>query len=843
MGASSRLRRWVECPVCGRPGIRRRSGALVLGLVVAVGCGGPGGGSDVLTAEVPLHLEEHLDAAVVDVADPPVRPPEPVEWSFDQPQADWKALDPVDPETDPPSMTRTEDALRIELTEANTFTRQTVRLALRGSIYVDLPDWNRDDWAYVAVRARATGGLRDLTLAFNLVDDVPEDRENLWFQPEFQAGGEYIYAITDGTEQTYLLRADWGPDWGGAWTGGPWRQLGLQVGGVWPGDFPDLGPASIEILSISVIPKGAEYAAAPFGVRTEVRDQAYRRTLFAHLPAGLEFPVLVPEGGRLDLGFGVLRDDVPVTFRVRAETADGASSTLIEETYADKEHWGQRSIDLSHLAGQTVTLSLEATAAGAGGDDAVAAVALWAAPTLSGAPTSTKPNVIFYIIDGGAADHMSAYGYNRGTTPNLERIAAEGALFERAYSNSSWSKTSTPSFMTSLQHSVLGGYWSDNDALPVEAVTMAQHMHRAGYQTAVLTSNPYAATMSSLDRGVDVLREVGVEPSSISSRVLQQDFWRWREAYPAQPYWVHFQTTDVHWPWHPGPPVAGTFVSPQRREAYYEQEARLGHRPAWGQQTADDLASLEIDRAAFFDVTRSLYDEAMAHQDYQLGRFVERLEATGEWDNTLLIVAADHGTGELNGVFDPGLDPNITALFDRNYRIPLIIVWPDRIAPRQRFSDPVSMIDMLPTILDLAGLPLPDPTQGQSLAPLLLGEDGWEPRPVIVDEFYIDDEETGEMSGTLTMIDGRWRAMLDIRSSAARERPEDAPPLLQLYDTWDPFGGRVNDQHPDLVEKYTELLEESWSSHQLLGAQFTRSGDSFLTPEQLRTLRALGYIR
>ena len=306
---------------------------------------------------------------------------------------------------------------------------------------------------------------------------------------------------------------------------------------------------------------------------------------------------------------------------------------------------------------------------------------------------------------------------------------------------------------------------------------------------------------------------------------------------------MHFQTTDVHWPWHPGAPTAGIFVSPQRRAAYYQQEGRLGHRPDRGQRTADNLASLEIGRADFFDVARRLYDEVMAHQDYQLGQFVERLKATGEWDNTLLIVAADHGTGQMNGVFDRDIDDRASALFNRRYRIPLIIVWPDHIAPGQRFSDPVSMIDMLPTILELAGLPPADPSQGQSLAPLLLGEQGWEPRPVIIDEFYIDDEDTGEMSGSLTMIDGRWRAMLRVRSSAAGPPPEGAPPRLQLYDMWDPLGGRVNDRYPELVEKYTGVLEDVWSAHEMLGDRFSRSGDSLLTSDQLRTLRALGYIR
>jgi arylsulfatase A-like enzyme len=486
-----------------------------------------------------------------------------------------------------------------------------------------------------------------------------------------------------------------------------------------------------------------------------------------------------------------------------------------------------------------VTLSLETES------DVDGAVALWAAPTLSGTGTSDRPNVIFYIIDGASAKDMSVYGYNRSTTPNLERIAAEGAVFEYAYCNSSWTKTSTPSFMTSLQHSVLGGYRDENDPLPDQVVTMAQHLHGAGYQTAVFTTNPYAGIMSSFDRGVDALREAGVEPNSASSRVLHDDFWSWREAYPAQPYWVHFQTTDVHWPRVPQPPVAGIFVDPERRARYLEWERRMGLHPgAWQTGRFDErVQELGIDQAAFFDVLRGLYDETMAHQDYQLGRLVERLKSSGEWENTLLIVAADHGTSALVGVLDPEIERNSAARFHWGWRIPMIIVWPERIASGQRFSQPVSMIDMLPTILDLAGLPMPEIYQGQSLAPLLLGEDGWEPRPVIIDEFYVSDPETGEMSGDLAMIDGRWLAWLNVRPSSADTPPEDEPPRLTLWDRWAPYGGKLNEERPDLVDKYTRLLEERWRSHQALGEQFTRSGGALLTPEQLRTLKSLGYIQ
>jgi arylsulfatase A-like enzyme len=176
-------------------------------------------------------------------------------------------------------------------------------------------------------------------------------------------------------------------------------------------------------------------------------------------------------------------------------------------------------------------------------------------------------------------------------------------------------------------------------------------------------------------------------------------------------------------------------------------------------------------------------------------------------------------------------------------RVPLIVVWPGHIAGGQRFDDAVSMIDVLPTVLDLAGLPVPDVMQGQSLAPLLLGRPGWQPQPVIFDEFE-KDPRTGQLSGLLEVVDGRWGASLEI-GPPPDDPDERGPWPLRLYDLWtDPLCiTPVNEAHPDLVAKYTTFLEDQWKAHQALATQFTPGAKVALTPEQLERLRALGYIR
>jgi len=809
---------------------RRRLVWLCLGLL-AGGCQGKKESETLLRAEVPLHLEEHLESATVVGSEVPENLPGPVEWRFDAPQPDWKPVSPRDPAERSTKTERVEDALRILLRHPPPDSEWIVYAP--DGVYVDLSDWDRNDWAWVEVQARSAG-VATLGIAMNL--PTPE----LGFLGgNFTFPGEQVDVVNDGSIQTYRMRADW--SWRSQLWPGVWRQFALLVQAK-PGDAGR--SATLDVISIRIIPKEAAYVTSPVGVRKEIRQQEYRRTIFTHAPGAVEYQVRIPPSGRLDFGLGVLRDDIPVTFRITAERPAGQAEPLFEEAYSDKEHWAQRSVDLSHLAGETVRLGLGVESERQG------SVALWAAPTLSGARQTERPNVIFYVIDGAAASQMSVYGHNRRTTPNLERLAALGAVFERAYSNASWTRPSTASFMSSLQHSALGAMRDFRNPPPNEVPTMAEHLHHAGYQTAVLATNPNAGTMSNLDRGVDLLREDFSGAPEMSSQELHEQFWNWRASYPGQPYWVHFQTTDVHeYDNAQGvAPFAGLFVTAARRQVYVEWRNRLSEAGDTGPYSPA-FEQTGISRPAFFAVQRDLYDEAMAHQDDEIGQLIRRLEAAGEWGNTLFIVASDHSflaAGEED--FTVGMLESLPPAWGPMFRpsvthIPMIFVWPGRIRAGQRFREPVSMIDMLPTILDLLELPQPEVAQGQSLAPLLLGRGSWEPQSVILDEF-VADPESGELRGVIEMVDGRWGASLEINPAAETPAELQRPAPLLLYDLWDDPDclHSLHGERPDLVEKYTRLLERQLAAHLALGQRFSRAEVSPLTPDQLRTLRSLGYI-
>jgi len=245
------------------------------------------------------------------------------------------------------------------------------------------------------------------------------------------------------------------------------------------------------------------------------------------------------------------------------------------------------------------------------------------------------------------------------------------------------------------------------------------------------------------------------------------------------------------------------------------------------------------------------------------------LKAEGEWEDTLLVITADHGhpagtfTRFGRGLIEPQPEPWQGALFDSYAtRVPLIFVWPGKLAAGLRIAQPVSLVDLLPTILELVDLPAQDPSQGRSLAPALFGKE-LEPRVVVLDEFRVD-EASGELVGNIELIDGRWGASLEIgplptgadptrgrhavpaggRWGAVHPWFPDVPRLL-LYDLEkDPFAARaVNDEHPELVARYRAQLTELWRLHQALATRFGEAADTPLTPDVLRDLRALGYVK
>ncbi|TNF71437.1 MAG: hypothetical protein EP299_11830 [Acidobacteria bacterium] len=804
-----------------------RHAKAALGLAVLVTACAPTDQGEYLEVKAPMHLEDRMEHATYAGPDLPEDLPGPVDWRFTSPNADWTTRRYY--EEKPLESEQLADGWRISLTAEN-----QVRDTLNGLIVLKLPGWNYDDWDRTIIEARTSSdSIRYLRLGLNLGEGRPP-----WGgppTPHVNVGGGTTL-IADGNIHTYSLPLSVG--WQG-WENPPWTELVLV--------FRADEPSDLDLISLTLVPKAAVFADATAGRRTVSLGGDYRRSIYLHTGGRLQFPVRMPEGARLETALGVPVAGSEVAFGVNVIDGESIHPVFVEGAVEAGE-WHQRSVDLSAFAGKKVQLELAAEGGAAGH------VAVWGAPTLTAPGHSLSPNVILYVIDGAGADWMSLYGYDRETTPKMAELAAEGVVFERAYSNATWTKLSNPSFLTSNYPTALGFFRTMSDQVPAGAVTLADHFRRAGFLTGFFTSNPVGSSSSGLQEGPDITALVEPETECASSAALHEEFWTWRDAHSESPYWVHIQTTDVHEPFRSPPPFAGLYLDEEARQEYFEWDEAI--EDFGGYSELEAYPKIGTTKERFATAQQALYDECMVHQDQQVALLVDELKARGEWENTLLIVTADHGyPAGSHRLMDPMA---LGAPYFHTYatRIPLLVVWPAKIPGGLRLSEPVSLIDLLPTLVELAGLPAATGVEGRSIAQALLAGTEPEPRP-----FFIDmpgtDFDTSEMIGTLEIVDGRWGASMVINSRPMGEEPvnrahhgdalEDhygrGEPVV-VYDlVEDPFCQRpVNEARPELVDHYRRRLEakraELLALRELLGG----AGSTELAPETVERLRTLGYI-
>ncbi|MCH8084541.1 MAG: hypothetical protein IH885_09935, partial [Myxococcales bacterium] len=190
--------------------------------LLSAGCAERDSDAIVLTADLPLHLEDHLNVAKIEGSEVPEDVPHPVEWNFDTPQTDWKPVVPLLPAVEPVQPEYANDALRINLTEATEYPVLDDISSLCGGIYTEIPDWKREDWSDILVRARTSDEIEEIYVGFNLRDEIGNGPYEYY---PFRYSSEGAVVVRDGTEQTYAMRADWSMDYFEQWEG-PWRQLG-----------------------------------------------------------------------------------------------------------------------------------------------------------------------------------------------------------------------------------------------------------------------------------------------------------------------------------------------------------------------------------------------------------------------------------------------------------------------------------------------------------------------------------------------------------------------------------------------------------------------------------------
>ena len=304
---------------------------------------------------------------------------------------------------------------------------------------------------------------------------------------------------------------------------------------------------------------------------------------------------------------------------------------------------------------------------------------------------AAQVNVLFVILDAGRARSFGAYGYPRETTPEIDRLASEGVVFERVYTPAVYTLGAMSSVWTSQYPDRHHSEVSFSARLPKDRLTLAELLSAQGVHTAGFVANAVAGKLFGFDRGFSEFHELwttlGSSGSSFRKALppfLKQNRDRRFFAY------VHFR--EPHFPYDPEPPFDTKFgpdgpipKAVRRQEAFF-REVNQGRRP-FSEEEREHLVRL--------------YDGNLAFADQEVGAIVRALEAEGLLERTVVIVAADHG----EELLEHGWIGHNVHVFEPSVRVPLIVRFPKGMGPQKRRVPALSdLLDVAPTIADVFGV-------------------------------------------------------------------------------------------------------------------------------------------
>ena len=327
---------------------------------------------------------------------------------------------------------------------------------------------------------------------------------------------------------------------------------------------------------------------------------------------------------------------------------------------------------------------------------------------------TTRPrNVLLIVVDTLRADRLGAYGSERGLTPAMDALAAQGIVFENVVAQSAWTSPATASILTGTDPTT-HGIRRLGDTIDAAAPALASVLGEAGYATAAITTNINVRAELGFDRGFSTYRYLpeseAREGFYAQAAEVQAEALGWLDAQSGRPFFLYLHLSEPHAPYAPAPEAAQRFVrgspSPEVRAAVDPLE----------HLSSSHLVGREKD----LDWVRSLYDAEVASVDAIIGALRKNLEERGLWQETLFVLTSDHGEafGE-HGVAGHGY-----SVFAEEVQVPLIFRWnaAQAAGSGQRSSELARQIDVLPTILDLLGISVPPAVEGVSLLREVPGE-------------------------------------------------------------------------------------------------------------------------
>lgn len=329
---------------------------------------------------------------------------------------------------------------------------------------------------------------------------------------------------------------------------------------------------------------------------------------------------------------------------------------------------------------------------------------------------SDRPNICFILIDSVRADHFPCYGYSRIDTPNIDRMAKEGVVYENAIVAAPWTLQSVSSIFTGLYPSQHGVSWG-HQILDEEHSTLAEMLRDGGYHTVGWSANPWIDPRTNLSRGFNEFVQTGrifntskpgkwqravekaymlMRSRIVSSkggeqlvRLAQKHFKRLGSS--STPFFNFMFYLEPHSPYQPKKNIARKLLP---ADVSHRDALNINWRPNDYYVGKSKLTERD------FQVLTDLYDAEIIGTDERIGKNIEALEEAGILDDTIVIIAGDHG----ENFGHHGLVGHGYGLHDDLVRVPLIIRYPKRFAPGTRIPAQVQVQDLVPTLLELGGV-------------------------------------------------------------------------------------------------------------------------------------------
>jgi len=595
--------------------------------------------------------------------------------------------------------------------------------------------------------------------------------------------------------------------------------------------------APVAISFIKLVPRKTVFAGNSGRIYFGKNDE-FRNVLYAHAPSTLDFDLAIPRAAHLHFGMGVAAEAAPVTFRVQI-----AGKDLYTKTISTTTAWEDADVDLAAYGGRSAKLVLRTESSQQG------ALGLWANPLVTTRASQVRPNILIYMIDTLRADHTSLYGYERDTTPFLKQLGATAVVFDDCQAQATWTKPSIASLLTSL-YSYTHGIRNDFDTIPKGASTLAEQLRNSGYVTANIAASPWAGRVTGLQRGFDYVMEFPViqryrtdaADRATDSAPLDKVVSSWLERHRDEPFFLYAHATDPHAPYRPPAGFEEKFANPAETAEFNRDYATLHDKGQYGGGTVvnrDGCRKNGIDPDKFIRRAIDRYDGEILHNDASLESLVARLKQLGILENTLIIVVSDHG----EEFWDHGWTAHGHSLYQELTHC-VFLMWNPKLLPvPRRIHEPVQLIDVMPTVLDLLSLKGPDIIEGQSLTPLLKGRPFHRRSPVITSRFAHPNAKPNGLLpenriNTFAVVEANWKLIY-------REKGKDVGlSRVELYDRRSDRTETHNvaDAHPEDVERMMSELGKWLDAQKQIHALLGKGAPSMLDRQVLDQLRSLGYI-